>query len=143
MKLTLHSWLLLVSVSSSLAKDSLDLPLCPTSPQYFPQSLPMHCRLPRQANPGDFSDLPQYPTLPPIPDSFFQSLPPDKQPPPIPIPIPPFPEMPMPGHMAPPGAPMPGPMPGMPGPMPGMPGMPGPMPMPMPIVGGAHTNCQS
>lgn len=145
MKQTLHRWLLLVSLCSTLAENSPSLPPCPINPQYFPQSLPMHCRMPRHANPGAFPDLPQFPTLPPIPDSFFRSLPPDKHPPPIPIPIPPFPGVPMPGpigppgapmpgHMGPPGAPMPGPMPGMP--MPGMP-MPMPMPMPVPIVGGA------
>ena len=143
MKIILHSWWLAWLVSSSTALAADLLPLCPTHPQFFPQKLPMHCRMPRSADPEEFPDQQQFPTLPPLPDSFFQTLPPHRQPPPIPIPIPPFPGMPMPGPM---GVPMPGqmpgpgPMPGMPGPIPGMPGMPGgmpmPMPMPIPMVGG-------
>uniref|UniRef100_A0A2A4JU08 Uncharacterized protein n=1 Tax=Heliothis virescens TaxID=7102 RepID=A0A2A4JU08_HELVI len=135
MKIALHLWLL-VSVSTTIAIKDPPLPPCPTHLQYFPQSLPMHCRMPRSADPSQFPDVPQYPTLPPLPESFYQSPPPDKQPRPIPIPIPPFPgipgAMPMPGPMGPHvGPPMP------PGPMPGpMPGGPMPMPMPMPMVGG-------
>ncbi|PZC75850.1 hypothetical protein B5X24_HaOG205594 [Helicoverpa armigera] len=134
MKIVLHIWLL-VSASTTIAVKDPPLPPCPTNLQYFPQSLPMHCRMPRSADPAQF---PGFPTLPPMPESFYQSPPPDKQPRPIPIPIPPFPgmpgAMPMPGPMGPMGQPMPpGPMPpgAMPVPMPG-----GPMPMPMPMVGG-------
>lgn len=128
-KIMLHSWLLLIGLSTTLASHEPDLPLCPTHLQFFPQKLPMHCRMPRNADREAFPDLPQYPTLPPLPESYFQSPSPDKQPPPIPIHIPPFPGMPggmpMPGQI---GGSMEGPMPGMPGPM--------PLPMPVPIVGG-------
>lgn len=126
MKIILHRWLLLFSLSITLAEDYLDLPLCPTNLQFFPQKLPMHCRMPRSIDPESYPGMPQFPTLPPLPESYFQSPSPDKQPPPIPIPIPPFPGMP--GAMPMPGA--------MGGPMPGMPGVPGAMPMPMPMVGG-------
>ncbi|CAD0200170.1 unnamed protein product [Chrysodeixis includens] len=121
MKTLIRRGLLLVGLSLTWAKDA-DLPLCPTNLQYFPQNLPMHCRLPgssgpiqnpdTQGQPGQFPALPpQFGTMPP----YYQSPPPNKQPNPIPIPIPPFQ--------------------GLPGGMP--PGQMGPpMPMPMPMIGG-------
>lgn len=108
---------LLISLSSTRAKDE-DLPLCPTNFQFFPQSLPMHCRMPTGA------DFPSYPGMPGFPTMQPPSA--DKQPMPMPVPMPPG----MPGPMP---IPMPGPMMPMPGPI--MP-MPGPMmPMPGPAPG--------
>lgn len=104
------------TVISIIAKEE-ELPLCPTEVNYLPQSLPMHCRMPRHA------DYPMYPgtlpnlTFPPLPPGF-QALAPDK------LPQPGLPAA-APGTAlgAPPrGAPMPMPMP-MHVPM---------MPMPMP-----------
>ncbi|XP_038221647.1 WW domain-binding protein 11-like [Zerene cesonia] len=96
-------------LSVVIAKDP-ELPLCPTNIQYFPQNLPMHCRMP---TPTDMQNIPnlqmpfQSPTLPPFPPPFYQSPPPGKQPEPMPLPVPPG--------------------------MPGIPAMPGPMPIPMPM----------
>lgn len=115
--------------------DEPDLPICPSNIEFFPQNLPMHCRMARSSDLGN--GLPNIPTvMPPLPPGF-QSPPPDGQPAPIPIPFPPVSGgLPMPG-------PMPGPLPGsMMGPMsPGMPmAMPGPMvgPMPMASMGGPN-----
>ncbi|KPI99559.1 hypothetical protein RR46_03924 [Papilio xuthus] len=100
-----------------MAKEE-ELPLCPTEVNYLPQSLPMHCRMPRHA------DYPVYPgalpnlTFPPLPPGF-QGLVPDKLPQPAPGTAPGAPPR---------GAPMPMPMP-MHVPM---------MPMPMPAPAAAH-----
>ncbi|XP_075976510.1 uncharacterized protein LOC142976824 [Anticarsia gemmatalis] len=139
----LRIYLVLIKISLTLAKnDEVGLPPCPRHLQFFPQELPMHCRMPRNAD-SDYLTPPPYP--------YYQSPPPEDMPPPMPMP--PFPGMPgfpmpggmppMPPGMGPPGMGPPGMSPmgphngGPPGP-PGMPGMPGPMPMPMPIpvVGG-------
>lgn len=102
-----------------------ELPLCPTNMQYFPQNLPMHCRMPVGAPPR------------------ISRSPSDKPPQPIQIPMNGFlgnvpgavPGGGYPGTL---GGGMPVPMPGafpgisggVPGPLSG--GMPMPMPMPLP-----------
>ncbi|XP_072949840.1 uncharacterized protein [Epargyreus clarus] len=112
--------ILLYKLILVLTKEA-DLPLCPTNLLYFPQNLPMHCRMPTSA---DFPGLPGPGPLPTVPP-FYQSPPPNKVPQPIPMPMPPG----IPG-------PMPMPMP-MPGPLPGPIPAPGSMPMPLP-AGPAH-----
>lgn len=114
---------ILISILVLSCAEQIDkLPLCPTNIEYFPQSLPMHCRMPRSTDftaniagltPTDVATAPQ-------PSQFYQSPPSDKQPTPISIPVPA-------------GDPIPYPFPG------GLP--PGgafPMPIPMPIPGPAH-----
>ncbi|CAH3932602.1 unnamed protein product [Pieris brassicae] len=121
MRCRLYCTYLLLYVSYTAAKEP-ELPLCPTNIQYFPQNLPMHCRMPTGADVQNN----QIPSLPPFPPSFYQTPPPGVDAEPIPIPVPPgIPGMP-PGMIAP--MPIPGGMPmpgGMPIPMP-MPGQPGP-----------------
>ncbi|CAH2247640.1 jg784 [Pararge aegeria aegeria] len=73
------------------AKDP-ELPLCPTNMQYFPQNLPMHCRLPG--------------TVPPFPSPVYQNPSIGKQSLPLPVPLPGIPA-PMPGTMPMPMVPMP------------------------------------
>lgn len=90
----------------------VDLPLCPTNINYLPQSLPMHCRMPRSINYPVFpGGLPNF-TFPPLPPGFPS---PDKVVPPMPFPMPP------------------------PAGLPGAPPMPMQVPMfPMPPPGPAH-----
>ncbi|XP_028179105.1 putative proline-rich receptor-like protein kinase PERK11 [Ostrinia furnacalis] len=131
------SLFLLITVVKIKAKEP-ELPLCPTNMQFFPQHLPMHCRLPIGG-------------IPTIPPDYFHSPPPGKLPAPVPFPVPALP----PGVQGlPPGMPgfppgLPGLPPGIPGLPPGMPplppgmpgfppGIPGPMPMPMPGGGSPH-----
>ncbi|CAK1543742.1 unnamed protein product [Leptosia nina] len=109
--------LLLLGLPHLDGKDP-ELPLCPTNIQFFPQNLPMHCRMPTAADLQNIQHLPN-PTLPPFPPPFYQS------------PLP-GPGMPVPG----PGMPVPGPMPM---PFPGAMPLPGGIPMPMPgLPGPAH-----
>ncbi|CAG5034172.1 unnamed protein product [Parnassius apollo] len=86
MQLQTFVCIFVIGTSFVLAKEP-ELPLCPTNINYFPQTLPMHCRMPRSANypmfPGMLPNL-TFPPLPPV----YQG-PPDKQPAPMPIPVPP------------------------------------------------------
>ncbi|KAM3956161.1 LOW QUALITY PROTEIN: uncharacterized protein ACR2FA_009877 [Aphomia sociella] len=110
--------LFLVSLCTGLvcAKDP-ELPPCPTNVEYFPQNLPMHCRMPRHAS-YPFPDnmlsvtMPPFPPAPPFPPPgpYYQNSQSDKEGGPLSIPMPP----------------------GIPGPM------PVPMPMPMVAPGPAH-----
>ncbi|XP_045768049.1 SR-related and CTD-associated factor 4-like [Maniola jurtina] len=97
-RLRLRILLVILSFTTIEAEDP-ELPLCPTNMQYFPQNLPMHCRLPG--------------TVPPFPSLGYQNPLPDKQPIPMPVPLPGMP------------GPIPGPMPG-PMPMPMVPMPPSP-----------------
>lgn len=124
---TIRQTLLLLYLTLANAKD-VDLPLCPKDIHYFPQNLPMHCRMPRNAPyPFPFpGKMPMGITMPPL---SYQSPPPNKQPAPLQFQLPPgFPQ-----PIFPPGLPG-GPPPGMPGPMP----MPMPMPMPVGPPGPPH-----
>lgn len=74
--------LLLLIIAVSVSTKEEDLPLCPTNVQFFPQTLPMHCRMPANAMlPGlqPMSDVKTLPAAPPIPPPFFQSPPPNQQ----------------------------------------------------------------
>lgn len=108
------------------AKDP-ELPLCPTNIAFFPQSLPMHCKM---ANGKTFNSEPipmksqQSVTYPP---SIYQSPPPNKVPLPMPFPIPPG----FPAPIFPPGMGLP-PMAAIPGPVP-MP-IAGPPPQKLPVI---------
>ncbi|XP_049871238.1 PHD finger protein 3-like [Pectinophora gossypiella] len=87
----------LVIATTASAKDGEpELPLCPTNIQYFPQTLPMHCRMPVNSplrslqNIQNFPGMPKLPNMPtPYPPPFYQSPSPDKVPPPLPYPMPP------------------------------------------------------
>lgn len=91
-----------------------ELPLCPTNIQFLPQNLPMHCRMPTNSDVSTLPklpNLPEIPTMPPFLPPFYQSPPPDSQPPPIPIPVPGMPAFPgamMQPMLPPPNLPPPG-----------------------------------
>ncbi|KOB78074.1 Uncharacterized protein OBRU01_03028 [Operophtera brumata] len=110
----LYYSIFLISLASAGAKDE-DLPLCPSNFQFFPQNLPMHCRMPTSA---DFQGMSGFPTMQPLPD---------KQPMPAPMPQGIQGQMPGPIPM-----PMPGPMMPMSGPMMPMSGPMMSMPLPAP-----------
>lgn len=107
-----------------------ELPLCPTNIAFFPQSLPMHCRM---ENGKTFKSEP-IPLKPQsgatYPPSIYQSPSPNKVPPPMPFQVPPG----FPAPIFPPGMPVP-PMAAIPAPVPGM-GvpMPGPPPQKLPVI---------
>lgn len=117
--------LVLVIFQTIYAKDP-ELPLCPTNIAFFPQNLPMHCRM---ANGNTFNSAPipmksqQSATYPP---SIYQSPSPNKVPP-MPFPVPPG----YPGLIFPPGMALP-PMGAIPAPVP-VP-IPGPPPQKLPVI---------
>lgn len=94
----------LVVFQTIYAKD-VELPPCPTSIAFFPQNLPMHCRM---VNGQSLNSVPisLSSTYPP---SIFQSPSPNKIAPPMPFPVPPG----FPAPIFPPGIPVPpmGPIP--------------------------------
>lgn len=94
-RLRVSRLLLLVSFAITDAKDP-ELPLCPTNLEYFPQNLPMHCRMPG--------------TVPPYPSPVYQNPSIGKQPMSMPVNLPGMPGPiagPMPGPMSMPMMPMP------------------------------------
>ncbi|XP_053605802.1 serine/threonine-protein kinase prpf4B-like [Plodia interpunctella] len=93
----------------------VDLPLCPTDIQFLPQSLPMHCRLPRNANFASFDGEKPTPTLPPYLAPFYQSPAPSKVPFPMPPGFPGYPGMQLSGAAPSIVAPLPAPPPALPG----------------------------
>ena len=86
--------LVVMATTAQAAKDGPELPPCPTNIQYFPQTLPMHCRMPVNGMPqlssqgGSFPEMRRMANVPTFAPPFYQSLPPDKAPQPIPFPIP-------------------------------------------------------
>lgn len=121
MRRTIYNVILIWTFTRIKAKDP-ELPLCPTNMQYFPQNLPMHCRMPVGSPPR------------------ISRSPSDKPPQPIQFPMNGYPGS-IPGGIPGGGYPgaVPGSMPvqmqgGFPGISRGMPGPPpGAMPMPMPM----------
>ncbi|XP_052749544.1 WW domain-binding protein 11-like [Galleria mellonella] len=100
---------LVVLFSGLVLSKGPELPPCPTNVQYFPQNLPMHCRMPRNVNYPAFPEnmlsntMPPFPAQPPLSPAFAPPyFPSGKEGGPLPVPVPP--------------------------------GIPGPMPIPMPMA---------
>lgn len=121
-----YSILFLVTFQTIYAK-SPELPLCPTNIAFFPQSLPMHCRM---ANGKTFNSEPipmKSQASATFPPSIYQSPSPNKVPPPMPFPVPPG----FPAPIFPPGMAIP-PMAAIPASVP-IP-IPGPPPQKLPVI---------
>ncbi|KAJ0177542.1 hypothetical protein K1T71_006415 [Dendrolimus kikuchii] len=98
-------YLILLFIIPTVSAKEIDLPLCPTNIQYFPQNLPLHCKMPPNAKVVKFAGPPGEPPSMALSPQGLPMIP----------------------------APFPGPVPGqfpgsvaVPGPF------PGPMPMPVP-----------
>ncbi|CAH2085926.1 unnamed protein product [Euphydryas editha] len=85
--------IILLSYLARLEAKEPELPLCPTNMQYFPQNLPMHCRLP--ISPATLRPIPGKPMeyLPPTVPGFPNPIPgsvPGMIPGPMPMPMAPM-----------------------------------------------------
>lgn len=96
--------LIFLIVFQTICAKDVELPPCPLNIAYFPQNLPMHCKMVTGQSLNSVP-IPMKSTYSP---SIFNSPPPGKVPPPMPFPVPPFPP-PMfpPGMVMPPMGPMP------------------------------------
>lgn len=122
-----NCWIIFLVIFQTIYAKDPELPLCPTNIAYFPQSLPMHCRM---SNGKTFNSEPipikSQPSVT-YPPSIYRSPSPNKIPPPMPFPVPPG----FPAPIFPPGMAVP-PMAAIPGPVP-MP-IAGPPPQKLPVI---------
>ncbi|XP_059054552.1 uncharacterized protein LOC131848646 [Achroia grisella] len=68
--------LVVLGIAALVLGKEPELPPCPTNVEYFPQDLPMHCRMPRHANYPTYPEnmlsgtMPPFPLSPPFPPVF-------------------------------------------------------------------------